>query len=399
MTRSELYELVWKDPMTHLAKRFGVSDVALRKTCVKHNIPTPPLGYWAKLAFGKKISQPALPPIKNSKSELIHLTIRPPQPLPASVSAVLDAAEQQEMAPEMKIAVPKVRPKDLHPIMSTIEKAIRKCTPNDEGFLIWGGKDGGSIAIGSGSAERAIILLDSFAKAMVTRGYDISVDADIEIRVENEPFKLKIYETKSKQPHQPTPADLKNQARYDEDNKRYPSWYPPGKTVWRTWDRFPSGRLCVEITDPTQYRWNSQNLVGRWYDRKAKCAEDYLSEAIVALAGAAALAKYRRGEAEKQARIQAEQEELRRRDKARRERDLKRHEYLAKKAEAYEGYCRLVTLQKVFGPRAKENGDDQFHRIVSVLQKLVETEGRQFESAAIAEEVINLKLFSEDDEI
>ena len=53
----------------------------------------------------------------------------------------------------------------------------------------------------------------------------------------------------------------------------------------------------------------------------------------------------------------------------------------------------------MFGPRAKENGDDQFHRIVSVLQKLVETEGRQFESAAIAEEVINLKLFSEDDEI
>ena len=69
----------------------------------------------------------------------------------------------------------------------------------------------------------------------------------------------------------------------------------------------PSGRLCIEITDPTQYRWNDQNLVGRWYDRKVKCAEDYLSEAIVALTGAAALAKYRRAEAEEKARIQAEQ--------------------------------------------------------------------------------------------
>ncbi len=32
--------------------------------------------------------------------------------------------------------------------------------------------------------------------------------------------------------------------------------------------------------------------MGRWYDWKAKFAEDYLNEAIVALAGAAALAKH-----------------------------------------------------------------------------------------------------------
>ena len=53
----------------------------------------------------------------------------------------------------------------------------------------------------------------------------------------------------------------------------------------------------------------------------------------------------------------------------------------------------------MFGQQANENGDDQFNRIVSVLKKLVETEGRQFESAAVADEVIDLKLFSEDDGI
>ena len=99
LTRSEIYEMVWKDPMTHVAKRFGVSDVALRKTCVKHSIPTPPLGYWAKLAFGKKVSQPALPPLKNGESEHIRLTVLPPKLLPAFVSAVLEVAEQQEMIP------------------------------------------------------------------------------------------------------------------------------------------------------------------------------------------------------------------------------------------------------------------------------------------------------------
>jgi hypothetical protein len=44
--------------------------------------------------------------------------------------------------------------------------------------------------------------------------------------------------------------------------------------------------------------WTSWRC-GRTPDRKTKCAEDYLGEAIVALAGAATLAKHRRAEAEK----------------------------------------------------------------------------------------------------
>jgi hypothetical protein len=53
----------------------------------------------------------------------------------------------------------------------------------------------------------------------------------------------------------------------------------------------------------------------------------------------------------------------------------------------------------VFGQQVKENGNDQFNRTVNVLQQLIETESRQFESAAVADEVIDLKLFSEDDAI
>ena len=57
-TRQELYELVWSTPMVKFAKEFGLSDAGLRKTCVKHDIPTPPLGYWARLNFGELESNP-----------------------------------------------------------------------------------------------------------------------------------------------------------------------------------------------------------------------------------------------------------------------------------------------------------------------------------------------------
>lgn len=36
VTRQELYELVWSKPMIHLAQVFGLSDVGLRKLCIRH---------------------------------------------------------------------------------------------------------------------------------------------------------------------------------------------------------------------------------------------------------------------------------------------------------------------------------------------------------------------------
>src|SRR3546814_2566640 len=63
-TREELYELVWSKPMTHLAKDFALSDVALHKICRKHAIPNPPLGWWAKKAAGKPVKRTPLPRLK-----------------------------------------------------------------------------------------------------------------------------------------------------------------------------------------------------------------------------------------------------------------------------------------------------------------------------------------------
>ena len=60
-SRVELFELVWSKPMTHLSKELGLSDVGLRKICVKYGIPLPARGYWARLQFGKQDHRPDLP--------------------------------------------------------------------------------------------------------------------------------------------------------------------------------------------------------------------------------------------------------------------------------------------------------------------------------------------------
>ena len=61
LSRKELYELVWSEPLKILAPRFEISDVALKKACTRAEVPTPGLGHWAKKAAGKSVSQVALP--------------------------------------------------------------------------------------------------------------------------------------------------------------------------------------------------------------------------------------------------------------------------------------------------------------------------------------------------
>jgi len=61
LSRKTLYDLVWSEPMKTLSARFGISDVALKKTCARAGIPTPDRGYWAKKEAGKETFQATLP--------------------------------------------------------------------------------------------------------------------------------------------------------------------------------------------------------------------------------------------------------------------------------------------------------------------------------------------------
>lgn len=61
MTREELHELVWSQPMTAVAQSMGISDVALAKRCRNANVPVPPRGWWAKKAAGAPVKVAPLP--------------------------------------------------------------------------------------------------------------------------------------------------------------------------------------------------------------------------------------------------------------------------------------------------------------------------------------------------
>lgn len=61
VSREELYEQVWKSPMTKVAESYGVSSSYLARICKQLNVPRPERGYWAKLAAGHQVKVPSLP--------------------------------------------------------------------------------------------------------------------------------------------------------------------------------------------------------------------------------------------------------------------------------------------------------------------------------------------------
>ena len=60
--RDVLYQQVWEEPVRDVARHYGVSGVALAKTCRRLSVPVPGRGYWAKKQAGNAPSRPPLPP-------------------------------------------------------------------------------------------------------------------------------------------------------------------------------------------------------------------------------------------------------------------------------------------------------------------------------------------------
>ena len=63
--REELYEKVWKLPISQLTRELEVSRSVLVRVCQKLQIPRPEQGHWGRIRAGLRVSQVPLPPVRN----------------------------------------------------------------------------------------------------------------------------------------------------------------------------------------------------------------------------------------------------------------------------------------------------------------------------------------------
>jgi hypothetical protein len=128
ITRDELYDLVWSQPMTKVAQQFDVSGSYLARICTLLNVPRPERGYWAKLAVDKAPPKVPLPPAQ--PGDPLHWSNegeRVPQPRPQAPKA------PREKKTGRKIRVPR---EHIHHLIRGAKPHIEKTRRIDEGMYL-----------------------------------------------------------------------------------------------------------------------------------------------------------------------------------------------------------------------------------------------------------------------
>lgn len=164
--RQALFEAVWKEPISKLAKRYSISDVGLRKICVTLEVPMPPRGYWAKLAHGKAPRIPVLPP-SNCKPTYTR----------SYAVAERDVGFEQRVADERIDAskreipayVPPLDRTDFHVRAKATVNRLRKVREVDGAVTLYGAT-WADVYVSPGQIERAERLIDRFAHAIFSVG-------------------------------------------------------------------------------------------------------------------------------------------------------------------------------------------------------------------------------------
>jgi len=166
LTRKDLYDAVWAEPVSRLALKCGITDVGLAKICRRSNIPLPPRGYWQRKAAGKAAPQkPPLPAIPNRhRPDAILLTMRLEE----------DGQAPEPERPKIHVAQ-NVDVLALHPQANTAFTHLQKVKPSKDGAVR--SKSLG-ICVRQENLTRVVCIIDALAKEFETRGYTFDAGSE-----------------------------------------------------------------------------------------------------------------------------------------------------------------------------------------------------------------------------
>lgn len=326
LTRRAMYDLVWSKPMIKIAEEFGISDVALKKACDRHRVPTPPRGYWAKKAAGKPVKQVRFVETADPQDELVVIYGNNHLELPEPVRRIIDqhrVARAARPKAVISTSVPSENPiTEIHKAVAATAKALRKAKPDKDGVVSASGVGMCGIDVGVACIERVIAILDGLARSLDTRGLALVANGKaMTVTTDHDTVTFKLNEYVRRVKHVPTVDELAKEERRKRNQGI--TWDSPYGRVYPEWNFIRTGELSVEI--------DNQYLTGyrrSWKDGKRQRLEEVIEDISVAIVAYLAGLKLKREERERWHRNWERQSRVRVRAENRRSRENERSKIL-----------------------------------------------------------------------
>jgi hypothetical protein len=304
LTREQLFEFAWQDPMRTLATRYGLSDRGLAKICMRLHVPVPGRGYWAQKAANKEVFRPRLRPLApTAPPEERQITLRSNGSWtvtrgPDSVASRQGTAEKGpdwliEVLPEL------VNP---HPLISVTAKALRRAKSDTRKVLVTEAKHGLDVRVSRKSLDRALRILDALLKALETRGFEVTC-------AEGDPPRTSVKvleETITFYLEEGIRDEKRVRKRHVTRNMPQYAWNLLGTYESIVHDYTPTGELALRISDDDFYSLGTRRS---WRDGKRQRLERLLNRFVV---GLLATAEARKAERERREEIHRQYEQARR---------------------------------------------------------------------------------------
>lgn len=317
LTRAELHALVWDRPITKLAAEYSLSDVALHKICRKHDIPTPPVGYWAKKAHGKTVKVTPLP----RPDEVGSITIREGE---ASGEGVAVAEARTDVRAALVDWQPAAEAPTINAIVERTVAKLEAAKAKRTGLVMIEGAGLISVAVRPDCVDRAARILRLLADAAARTG--IVLDATRRAAVwqcEGEVVLFSFEEMADRVEHEPTEKELRAVARWeaerDADFKRYGYLRDYGCPKIPKWQERYQGRLAVrleEVRALSDDRWWGEPIRRSFADGKKQDLAAMIPRILATVAAIAVAKRDNRGVEER--RRLAEEEARRERERVER---------------------------------------------------------------------------------
>lgn len=172
-----MYRIVWSTPAIQLAKEFGISDVALKKTCKRMGVPNPPRGYWAKLAAGQQTAQDPLPPVKDGQLTEFRFNVEANIKRREAWQKPIPRSKEQPLPMGNPIHL-QASDGELHRLAKRALATLQKGKPEDDGRIRIKDQELPSILVSAAMGDRLTKSLDALFRLLESRGITLQPHED-----------------------------------------------------------------------------------------------------------------------------------------------------------------------------------------------------------------------------